>query len=350
MTVLALDIGGTKFAAAAVTADGGMTARAEVPLSGAGSPDRALAQVVEQITARVPADAIEGVGIGSAGPLDVRAGTVSPVNIPRWRDFPLAGAVGRMLPGRPVRLAGDAQCMALGEWWRGTFPADPGTPEEPGAAAGTPPGTAAGAAPGSPGVPGTAAGAASGPGEEPWRPGSRAVLGVVVSTGVGGGFVLDGVPYLGPTGNAGHIGHITVDPGGDPCPCGASGCVETVASGPAMVRWARAGGWTGADARALAASARAGSEIAQAAFSRAADALATAFHTAAALLDLDRVVVGGGVAAAGPVLFGPLRQAVAENAGLGFTRRLRVDATSLGRDAGLLGAAALVLPLRPPAP
>ncbi|MFG1749485.1 ROK family protein [Streptosporangium sandarakinum] len=328
MTVLALDIGGTKFAAAAVTADGDVTARAEVPLSRAGSPDRALAQVVEQVTARVPADAIEGIGIGSAGPLDPRAGTVSPVNIPRWRDFPLTAAVGRMLPGRPVRLAGDAQCMALGEWWRGAFPEEP---EKPGAAAPEP-----------------SAEAAAGPGEGPRRAGSRAVLGVVVSTGVGGGFVLDGVPYLGPTGNAGHIGHITVDPGGDPCPCGASGCVETVASGPAMVRWARAGGWTGADARALAASARAGSAIAQAAFRRAADALATAFHTAAALLDLDRVVVGGGVAAAGPILFDPLRQAMAENAGLGFTRRLRVDATSLGRDAGLLGAAALVLPRRPP--
>ncbi len=124
----------------------------------------------------------DGIGVGSAGPLDPRRGTVSPVNIPAWREFPLVDTLGEVLPGRPVRLAGDAQCMALGEWWRGLA--------EDGAAR------------------------------------SRAMLGMVVSTGVGGGFVLDGVPYVGPTGNAGHIGHITVDPGGEPCPCGGVGCVH----------------------------------------------------------------------------------------------------------------------------
>ncbi|GII04594.1 ROK family protein [Planobispora takensis] len=297
-TVLAVDIGGTKFAAAAVTADGGMPVRAEVPLSAFASADAALAEVVGRVTARVDRDGIEGVGIGSAGPLDSVKGSVSPVNIPGWRDFPLADAVSRMLPGRPVRLAGDGQCMALGEWWRGLAEHTP----------------------------------------------SRAVLGMVVSTGVGGGLVLDGTPYLGPTGNAGHIGHIAVDPGGEPCPCGAAGCVETVASGPNMVRWARANGWSGEDAKALAADARLGHPVALRAFRRAADALATAILTAAALFDLDHVVVGGGVAAAGTVLFDPLRRAVTGSAGLGFLRRVRVDPTSLGRDAGLLGAAALVLP------
>jgi predicted NBD/HSP70 family sugar kinase len=191
--------------------------------------------------------------------------------------------LGEMLPGRPVRLAGDGQCMALGEWWRGT----------------------------------------------PDGPASRAMLGMVVSTGVGGGFVLDGVPYVGPTGNAGHIGHIAVDPGGEVCPCGGVGCVETVASGPSMVRWAGSNGWPGDDARALAADAADGHPVARLAFQRAADALATAILTAAALLDLDHVVVGGGVAAAGPTLFDPLRRAVERNAGMGFLRRLRVDPTSL---------------------
>ncbi|MEU8173166.1 ROK family protein [Microbispora hainanensis] len=299
MTVLAVDIGGTKFAAAAVAPDGEMLARAEVPLGGPGSADRTLSEVVGRITERVPPARLDGIGVGSAGPLDPRKGTVSPVNIPAWREFPLVDTLGEVLPGRPVRLAGDAQCMALGEWWRGL------------------------------GGDGAAR--------------SRAMLGMVVSTGVGGGFVLDGVPYVGPTGNAGHIGHITVDPGGEPCPCGGVGCVETIASGPGMVRWATANGWTGADARALAADARAGHPTAMTAFRRAADALATAVLTASALFDLDHVVIGGGVAAAGPILFDPLRQAIEKNAGLGFLRRLRVDPTSLGRDAGLFGAAALVL-------
>ncbi|MET8384650.1 ROK family protein [Streptosporangium canum] len=297
MTVLAVDIGGTKFAAAAISDGGEIRVRAEVALSGTRSAEERLAQVISKITERVSADRLDGVGVGSAGPLDPRAGTVSPVNIPSWRDFPLVKTLEQMLPGLPVRLAGDAQCMALGEWWRGA----------------------------------------------PHRASSRAVLGIVVSTGVGGGFVLEGRPYLGPTGNAGHIGHITVDLGGDPCPCGAIGCVETVASGPSMVRWARANGWNGDDAVALATAARAGNAVATLAFQRAAGALATAVLTASALFDLDHVVIGGGVAAAGPILLDPLRQAVAENAGLGFLRRLPVDLTSLGRDAGLFGAAALIL-------
>ncbi|WP_406318833.1 ROK family protein [Streptosporangium sp. NBC_01639] len=297
MTVLAVDIGGTKFAAAAVEADGAIRARAEVPLRGRDGAEEVLLEVVGRITGEVGADRLTGVGIGSAGPLDPRTGTVSPVNIPSWRDFPLVGAVERMLPGRPVRLAGDAQCMALGEWWLGL-------PEG--------------------------------------RP-SGAVLGVVVSTGVGGGLVLDGMPYLGPTGNAGHIGHIVADANGDRCPCGAVGCVETVASGPSMVRWARANGWTGDDAKALAGDADSGDAVARQAFRRAAGTLAAAVLTTSALFDLDHVVIGGGVAAAGAVLFDPLREAVEANAGLGFLRRLRVTPTSLGRDAGLLGAAALVL-------
>jgi glucokinase len=93
----------------------------------------------------------------------------------------------------------------------------------------------------------------------------------------------------------------------------------------------------------LAQDARAGHPIAQEAFRRASDALATAIISAAALIDLDDVVIGGGVAAAGDVLFHPLRQALRARAGLGFIRRTRVHASPLGADAGLLGAAALAI-------
>jgi predicted NBD/HSP70 family sugar kinase len=290
-SALALDIGGTKFAAALIGDDGTMTARAEMPI---GSDPSAT---LSELTRRVAVPGLTGVGIGSAGPLDVSDGTVSPVNIPLWRDFPLVKTVSALVPGVPVRLAGDAQCMALGEWWRGSY-------------------------------------------------GACAFLGIVVSTGIGGGLVLSGRPYLGPTGNAGHIGHITVDRDGEDCPCGGVGCVETISSGPSMVRWALANGWTPdgvPDARALAADATVGVPVAVSAFGRAADALATAILTTAALFDLDNVVIGGGVAAAGPTLLTPVRQAIARQAGMAFLRRLRVDFTSLGRDAGLHGAAALVL-------
>ncbi|HTJ35942.1 MAG TPA: ROK family protein, partial [Dactylosporangium sp.] len=217
--VLAVDVGATKFAAAVLDDDGAVHTRVERAIAGE-HPTAVLRGVLTEAGTA----GVEAVGVGTAGPLDRARGTVSPVNIPAWRDFPLTATIGGWLPGVPVAMAGDAQCMALGEWWRG-----------PAADAG------------------------------------GSLLGIVVSTGIGGGLVLDGRPHLGPTGNAGHIGHITADPRGERCPCGATGCVETYASGPAMVRWAVAQGWSPppggpADARALAASARAGDPVAGAAF------------------------------------------------------------------------------------
>lgn len=285
--VLAVDIGGTKFAAAVVRADRTIAARAEVPIGA--DPTATLAALV----GRFDLTGVTGVGVGSAGPVHLGLGAVSPVNIPAWRQFPITAALADLTGGRPVALAGDAQCMALGEHWHGRVPS---------------------------------------------------LLGVVVSTGVGGGLVLDGVPYLGRTGNAGHIGHIAVGRHDAPCPCGASGCVESVASGPGMVRWAAGLGWTGGtDARALAADAARGVPVARQAFARGAGALAAAIVNTATLFDLHTVVVGGGVAAAGPVLFDPLRAAVAQRAGIAFLRDLTVLPTALGRDAGLYGAAALAL-------
>jgi glucokinase len=300
MIALALDIGGTKFAGALIDTAGTILARAELPIGP--DPTATLGELVRHMSA----EGVVGVGIGSAGPLDPIGGTVSPVNIPLWREFALVKCVSEMLPGVPVKLAGDAQCMALGEWWQGPF-RDQGDRR------------------------------------------SSAMLGIVVSTGIGGGIVIDGAPYLGPTGNAGHIGHVVAEPGGEPCPCGGRGCLERISSGPSMVRWALANGWTvddgEPDARRLAADAQAGVEVAKQAFQRGADALGIAILAAAVLFDLDDVVIGGGVSASGPTLLDPLRQVISRNTGLGFVRRLRVLPTSLGRDAGLYGAAALVLPL-----
>jgi glucokinase len=302
--VLAVDVGGTKLAVAVVDSRGRirMQVRGATPTGGdEATLNRVLLGLIDEVGADWPADRLSAVGIGSAGPVDPAAGTISPVNIQGWRGFDVVAAVTDRLGVRPVVLAGDGHCMALGEWWRG-------------------------------------------------RRASRALLGIVVSTGVGGGFVIDGKVFCGPTGNAGHVGHTVVELDGQGCPCGGRGCVETLASGPALVRWAQAHGWshetsatTTPDARHLASDASNGDPVARAAFTRAADALATAIVSAAALIDLDDVVVGGGVAAAGDVLFTPLRQAFADRAGLAFVQRARISPSSLGADAGLLGAAALAL-------
>lgn len=285
--VLAIDIGGTKFAAAVATADGTLHDRFELPAGP--RPHTTLHNLLE----RASVHDLAGVGIGSAGPIDLADGSVSPVNIPTWRDFHLVREVQRHLPGLPVTLAGDAQCMALGEWWRSGREMD-------------------------------------------------SLLGIVVSTGIGGGIVLNGQPILGSTGNAGFLGHMVVDPGGASCACGATGCLETIASGPSMVRWALTRGWTSGkpDARSLAGAARTGDPIAQAAFTRAGEALASVIADAAILLDLRHTVIGGGVAAAGDLLLTPIRAALSRRH---LTRSLTVTTTALDRDAGLHGAAALAL-------
>lgn len=294
---LALDIGGTKIAAALVDPDGVLVHREQLPTPHA---DReqvwgTVDALIESALAAAGGRPLRGVGTGCAGPIDTVAGTVSPLNITAWQRFPLVDRLaGRT--GLPVRLAGDVVCLAMGEHWRGA------------------------------------------------GRGSQFLLGMVVSTGIGGGLVQGGVPYLGRTGNAGHIGHVVVEPDGPRCACGGQGCVEAVASGPHLARWAHEHGWDAppdADAKALAEAARRGDPVAVQAFTRGANAIAVAIASAAAVCDLDLVIVGGGVANAGEVLFGPLRAALPRYAGLSFLRSLRVVPAELGGDAGLVGAAAL---------
>ncbi|MFD0201255.1 MULTISPECIES: ROK family protein [Saccharothrix] len=295
--VPALDVGGTKIAGAVVERGGAVrrAVRVATPLGSAEQTWDAVASVVDEV---LRGEVVAGVGIASAGPVDADAGTVSPINVPGWRGFPLRERVAAVLPGVPVELAGDGPCMALGEHWLGA------------------------------------------------GRGSRFMLGLVVSTGVGGGLVLGGRLFGGRTGNAGHIGHVVVEPDGEPCTCGGRGCAETVAGGPRMVAWARRQGWQApddADAAVLAAAAGAGEEIPKAAFERAGRAVGLAIAATAAVVDLDLAVVGGGVTQAGDLLFDPIRRAVADHCGLFYLDGLRVEPARLGGRAGLVGAAALVL-------
>ena len=294
---LALDIGGTKIAAGLVDSDGTLVHHAKLP-----TPDgdaEAIWTVVDTLVTEALAEAsgrVRGVGIASAGPIDLPTGTVSPINIIEWQRFPIVERV-IALTGVPVRLGGDGLCMALGERWRGA------------------------------------------------ARGAQFLLGMVVSTGVGGGLVLDGAPYDGRTGNAGHVGHVVVDPGGGPCTCGGRGCVETIAAGPRMAQWARENGWDApaeADAKELAEAANFGNPVALRAFRRGATAVAAMIASVGAVCDLDLVVIGGGVAKAGALLFDPLREVLATHARLDFIRDLRVVSAELGGEAGLVGAAALL--------
>lgn len=305
--ILALDIGGTKIAAGLVDHDGNLVHSARKPTpdadpsqpGGQGVPSEAIWQVVDDLITEaltIARGMISGVGIAAAGPIDVHDGTISPLNIWPWRRFPIVARVGAAVPNVPVKLAGDAVCVALGEHWRG---------------AGT---------------------------------SSNFLLGMVVSTGVGGGLVLGGVAYHGRAGNAGHVGHVVVEPDGPPCACGGRGCVESVASGPRMVQWARQNGWDApvtAGADKLAEAANAGDPTARKAFERSGAAVGRMIASVAAVCDIDLAVVGGGVTKAGPLLFDPIREAVATHAKLDFLHELRVVPAQLS-EAGLIGAAALI--------
>lgn len=263
--VAALDIGGTKIAGALVDGDGTILARAQRPTPAQENGDtvmRAVEAVLAELTGSPLWGRVNAVGIGSAGPVDACAGTVSPVNVPGWRDYPLVDRVRAATGDLPVELIGDGVAITAAEHWQGA------------------------------------------------ARGHDNALCMVVSTGVGGGLVLGGRLHPGPTGNAGHIGHISVDLDGDACPCGARGCVERIASGPNIARRALKNGWLpGPDgatsAAAVAAAARAGDPVAVASFERAAQALAAGIAATATLVEIDIAVVGGGVGKAGEVLFAP---------------------------------------------
>ncbi|EST37079.1 hypothetical protein N566_14935, partial [Streptomycetaceae bacterium MP113-05] len=164
--VAALDIGGTKIAGALVDENGALLSRALRPTPAGDSGEgvmAAVSEVLDDIVAGPLWPRVGAVGVGSAGPVDARSGTVSPVNIPGWRDYPLVDGVRRTTGALPVTLVGDGVAMTAAEHLLGA------------------------------------------------ARDHRSALCMVVSTGVGGGLILDGRLHAGSTGNAGHIGHISVE-------------------------------------------------------------------------------------------------------------------------------------------
>jgi glucokinase len=302
---LAVDIGGTKLAAGLVEPAGRVLTWAQVPTpTGLAAEQlwRTLDALITDVLDRAnvtPAELV-GCGCGCGGPMEWPSGVVSPLNIPSWRRFPLRRRLTERLGGVTVRVHNDAICMVAAEHWRGA------------------------------------------------GRGHDNVLGMVVSTGVGGGLVLDGQLIRGASGNAGHIGHVVVDPETGPlCVCGGRGCAEAIARGPALVTWAQAEGWRpdqkDATAKDLAADGALGHPIGLAAMRRAGRALGIAIASATSLCDLEVVSVGGGLSQAGPLLFDPLEEALRAHARLAFTQQVRVVPAALGQSAGLVGAAALIL-------
>ena len=272
--VIAVDVGGTKLAAGVVRDDGTLVQRAETPTPLDVDGD-ALFAVLAGLLDRLDAHEAVAVGVGCGGPMAPHGEHVSPLNIPAWRGFPLRERLATHT-ARPVWVDNDAKALALGEGWLGA-----------------------------------AAGAAN-------------YIGMVVSTGVGGGIVLDGRLLDGAAGNAGHIGHLIVEPGGSECPCGARGCLEAEASGSAIARR------TGAPA------ARAPLEVRE----RTGMLVGRAVGSVVNLLDLPLAVVSGSVALGfGEPFFGAAQRELDAVCRLDFSRGAVIVPGALGADGPLIGAA-----------
>lgn len=307
--ILALDFGGTKLAAASREPGApSFRARASAP-----SPPRKSAEADREIILSLAAEVLGGerpaaVGVSFGGP--VREGVVLlSHHVPGWEDFPLAEWLrGRL--GAPAVVENDANAAALGEWRHGA------------------------------------------------GRGTRCFLYVTVSTGIGGGIVIHGEIYRGADGLAGEIGHMVVDPGGPRCTCGRRGCLEALASGPAIAARARellasrrrSGegrallGLVGGDpsrisAREVALAAARGDPLASEVLREAGEALGFGIAQAITLLNPERIALGGGVIKAGEPFLRSVREAAERYAFPGA--RVDIAVAELGDDAPLWGAAAL---------
>jgi len=291
MATLAIDIGATKFAIAIVDSKKDITSRHEIPASQLWD---GLSGILQKIAAD-HSQTISKIGIGSAGPINTQTGEISPVNIPEWRSFPLVAQIKEIFPSAEVKMVGDAVALAVAEHAIG-------------------------------------AGA-----------GSKNMLGMVVSTGIGGGIIVKGEPLEGDFGNAGYFGHTVVGDYDGGCNCGRIGCVEGYSSGMSMVRYAQKNGWNGIDFVALADSARNGEVIAIHAINFGTTHLAKAIINIAQIFDLHHVVVGGGVIEAGDIYWQPLKSALISQAtSLNLVQPIKLLPAQLQRDAGLIGAAMVV--------
>jgi glucokinase len=277
-TALAIDIGGTKLAAGMVDEGGTLGWRAAVATPQTDSAE-VLFSVLAALVERAPAAGAVVCGVGSGGPMTANGEQVSPLNIPAWRQFPLRRRLAT-LTGLPTFVDNDAKALALGEGWRGA------------------------------------------------AIGLDDYLAMVVSTGIGGGIVLDGRLLEGREGNAGHIGHVIVVPGGRRCACGGRGCLEAEASGTAIA----------------AITGRPAAEADRVTMARAGLLVGRAVASVANLLDLALALVAGSVALGyGAPFFAAAQAELDAGARLSFSRGAQIRPGGLGQDGPLIGAAAVGL-------
>jgi glucokinase len=298
--VLALDVGGTKLAAGVVDRSGLVHSFLVAPSHADQGPDRVLPRLFELGRRAVEESGlswreIDAVGIGCGGPLDAERGVlIAPPHLPGWRDVPLTDLAEEAYD-RPATLENDATAGAAGE-------------HRYGAGAGT-----------------------------------RHMVYLTISTGVGGGVVVDRRLYRGAGGNGGELGHVTVDWHGRPCRgCGRRGCLEAYVSGTSIAERAHEAGLDGVTAEDVARLARDGDPVATRVWDETVEALACGLASIVNLFEPELVVIGGGVSRSGEQLLAPVRERVRASSMQPAGIAADIVASALGDQVGVVGAAAIV--------
>ncbi|NLE43634.1 MAG: ROK family protein [Chloroflexi bacterium] len=313
--VVGIDLGGTKISTALVTGTAQIVARDYRETRASDGQDAIIDRMMEasrlvMAQAGVAPDRIAAVGVGSPGPLDIEAGIVRGApNLPGWHYVPLKQRIEESL-GIATFLENDANAAAVGEH---RFGAGQGVDH---------------------------------------------MIYVTVSTGIGGGLILNGSVYYGVSGTAGEIGHTTILANGPRCGCGNRGCVEALASGTAIAREARDAVARGVSpvlhqmcegdpdritARMVAEAAAQHDPEASRIMDTAMEYLGIGMANLVNLFNPQLIVIGGGVANVGDVLFDPVRRGILRHALPAASQDIQVVGAKLGDDVGVLGAAAVAL-------
>jgi glucokinase len=304
--IAAIDIGGTKIALGLAGLDGQPLIFRRFPTRVERGPHALVGEACDELErmAGETGARLVAVGIGCGGPLDRGRGLIlSPPNLPGWDEFPIVRLVEERL-SLPVLLDNDANAAALGE-------------HEYGAGRGV-----------------------------------RNLVYITISTGIGGGLIINDQLVHGVGDGAGEVGHMVVEPGGAPCGCGARGCLEALCSGTSIARRAverlarderpsllrEEGGAANITAHSVAVAAQAGDPVAGEVWDETIRYLAAGLSNIIAALAPEAIILGGGVSTSGDQLLVPLRRRVRESVKIMPVEQVRILQASLGGDSGIHGA------------
>ncbi len=288
--ILCIDIGGTAVKLAFMDEDGNLSDRCETSVSFDNYETPVLATVLHAAEEMLSTRAVDGIGISTAGLIDVNTGTVLQANIPGFTGTELKREFEEAF-GVPTWVLNDANAATLGESFTGR------------------------------------------------AKGLQHVIMLTLGTGVGGGLVLNGHAYQGAQGIAGELGHFALYNDGLICPCGKRGCFEAYASTGALVRRIKAAtGENDIDGRAIFARAESGEQAICDELSKWIDDIAAGIVGLVHIFNPEMVLIGGGVSVQEKLLMAPLRQRVLEQVMPSFAYGLRIERATLGNDAGLTGA------------